>query len=321
MTNFGVIHIRISDHSLIFLQRKISVPRSEPKLINKRNFKNYNVDAFRSDLAACLANLTPTIQDPNDRWSEWKDRFLAVADMHALQETKKVRSVNSPWITKNIRQKMRHREFLKKKAIQAKSKHYHQAYKKERNELNKLIKKTKVEYFTNQINSCEKNPKEMWKIINKLTNKTSKITNISEINQNGNRVTDDATIANTLNEYFSEIGPKLASDLSQSSRSPESYLLPCKLRFQIQNVTTHEVFKSLSKLKTSKSTGYDGIPNKLLKDASDIIALSLVHTFNASIMTGIFPNDLKVAIISPIHKSGCKTQCNNYRPISVLSAV
>ena len=83
----------------------------------------------------------------------------------------------------------------------------------------------------------------------------------------------------------------------------------------------HEVFKSLSKLITSKSTGYDGIPNKLLKDASDIIARSLVHIFNASIMTGIFPNDLKVAIISPIHKSGCKTQCNNYRPISVLSAV
>ena len=37
VTNFGVIHIGISDHSLIFLQRKISVPKSEPKLINKRN--------------------------------------------------------------------------------------------------------------------------------------------------------------------------------------------------------------------------------------------------------------------------------------------
>ena len=38
-------------------------------------------------------------------------------------------------------------------------------------------------------------------------------------------------------------------------------------------------------------------------------------------MTGIFPDDQKIAIISPIHKSGCKTKCNNYRPISVLSAV
>ena len=47
-------------------------------------------------------------------WSEWKDRFLLVADMHAPQETRKVRSVNSPWITKNVRQKIRY---------------YHQAYK------------------------------------------------------------------------------------------------------------------------------------------------------------------------------------------------
>ena len=34
---------------------------------------------------------------------------------------------------------------------------------------------------------------------------------------------DDVTIANTLNKYFNEIGPKLASNSSQSS--PESYLL------------------------------------------------------------------------------------------------
>ena len=35
VTYFGVIHVGISGHSLIFLQRKISVPRSEPKLIKK----------------------------------------------------------------------------------------------------------------------------------------------------------------------------------------------------------------------------------------------------------------------------------------------
>ena len=62
--------------------------------------------------------------------------------MHAPHETKKVRSINSPWITKNIRKNMRHRDFLKKKAVETKSKHYHQAYKKESNELYKLIKKT-----------------------------------------------------------------------------------------------------------------------------------------------------------------------------------
>ena len=110
----GVIHIGISDHSLILIQRKISIPRPEPKLIRKRQFKHYNVSAFRSDLAACLVDLTSTIQDPNDMWSEWKDRFSLVADTHAPQETRKVRSVNSPWITKRIRQTMRHRDLRKR---------------------------------------------------------------------------------------------------------------------------------------------------------------------------------------------------------------
>ena len=111
----GVIHIRTSDHSFILIQRKISIPRPEPKLNRKRQFKRYNINAFISDLTACLVNLTSTVQDSNDMWSDWKDRFLFVADIHAPQETRKVRSINPPWITKRIRQTTRHRDYLRKK--------------------------------------------------------------------------------------------------------------------------------------------------------------------------------------------------------------
>jgi hypothetical protein len=38
-------------------------------------------------------------------------------------------------------------------------------------------------------------------------------------------------------------------------------------------------------------------------------------------LTGVFPDNFKVAIISPIFKSESKLECNNYRPISVLSVV
>jgi hypothetical protein len=89
----------------------------------------------------------------------------------------------------------------------------------------------------------------------------------------------------------------------------------------MQNATVIDVHKILSSIDVSKSTGHDGISNKLLKDSADIIAYSLTLIFNTSINTGIFPNDFKTAIISPIHKAGCKTECNNYRPISILSSV
>ena len=52
---------------------------------------------------------------------------------------------NSLRITKRVRQKNApNRDFLKKKAVQTKSKHYDQGYKERHNELKKLIEKPKL---------------------------------------------------------------------------------------------------------------------------------------------------------------------------------
>ena len=263
----------------------------------------------------------PLTNDPDELWNEWKRIFLTVADKHAPPITRRVRSEYAPWITKDIKNMIHHRDFLKRKAAKTGSQQLHDAFTKVRNKLNKLIKRTKADYFTKSLNKCENKPKQMWKTINKLTNKKSKTTIITEVKQENQSVTDDSSIANTLNTYFNEIGTNLASNMEQSTSAPESYLPNCNSQFKMQNVTVSEVHKILSSIDVSKSTGHDGISNKLLKDAVDIISYSLALIFNTSINTGIFPHDFKTAVISPIHKAGCKTECSNYRPISVLSSV
>ena len=55
--------------------------------------------------------------------------------------------------------------------------------------------------------------------------------------------------------------------------------------------------------------------------AANIVAPSLTQIFDKSIHSGIFPADWKLARVSPIFKKGDKTDMNNYRPISVISAV
>ena len=42
----GVDHVGMSDHSLIYIHRKIAIPRKQPKIINTRQFKHFNVDAY-----------------------------------------------------------------------------------------------------------------------------------------------------------------------------------------------------------------------------------------------------------------------------------
>ena len=115
----GVIHPGISDHSLIYIQRKISIPRNDPKVIKTRQFKHYIVNNFKSDIFIYLHNgiFWDTMLDPNIMWKKWKTIFLSIADFHAPETTKKVRSEYAPWITNNIREVMKQRDFLKKKQL------------------------------------------------------------------------------------------------------------------------------------------------------------------------------------------------------------
>jgi len=74
-------------------------------------------------------------------------------------------------------------------------------------------------------------------------------------------------------------------------------------------------------LPTNKSTGLDNIPCRLLKEAAPDITTSLKAIFDRSIETGVFPDDLKKAKVTPLHKANDNENLENCRPISVIPAV
>ena len=74
-------------------------------------------------------------------------------------------------------------------------------------------------------------------------------------------------------------------------------------------------------MKNDKSPGYDSYNAKFLKLCSPVISPVLCDIFNKMVISGIYPDDLKVAKAVPIYKSGDTTKCTNYRPISVLSII
>ena len=56
-----------------------------------------------------------------------------------------------------------------------------------------------------------------------------------------------------------------------------------------------------------------------MKDAREFIAHPLKLIYNSSLEDGVFPDIWKLVRVTPIYKSGPRTDLNNYRPFSVIS--
>ena len=90
------------------------------------------------------------------------------------------------------------------------------------------------------------------------------------------------------------------------------YLHPCD---------NYEIIAAIDKLDPNKSSGYIDIPIILIKLSKFIIADAIRRAFNYFLENGIYPDILKVAKVTPVHKGGSQSDLGRYRPISVLSPI
>ena len=74
-------------------------------------------------------------------------------------------------------------------------------------------------------------------------------------------------------------------------------------------------------LKSSKACGPNSIPSRILDDVSDKLIEPLTEIVNMSLKEGVFPTLNKEARVCPTFKKGDRFQCENYRPISLLSNI
>lgn len=72
-------------------------------------------------------------------------------------------------------------------------------------------------------------------------------------------------------------------------------------------------------MKHNSASGPDEVKPKPLKEVSGVVAVPLAHICNLIMTTGEFPDKMKQARVSALHKGGSFDDLNNYRPISILS--
>ena len=235
-----------------------------------------------------------------------------------------------------------YRSNLENKFYKNPSTENNKAYRKHKNYCSKLYKKERRNYYANLSHDNITDNKKFWKTVKPfLTDKGNSKQNIVLV-QNENIISTDDSVAETINHFFSNAvssldipnNPFLLSEsnaddpissiISKYCKHPsivkiKEMIKPTEFRFK--EVSHLEILNELNELNPKKSTPFKNIPIRLLKENTDICGTVLQNIINNEIKNNNFPDELKLADVTPIFKKGDKTNAKNYKPVSVLPPV
>jgi len=320
----GILYSDISDHLPIFV---IGYNAISEKITRKKNFvekrkeTQQTIDSLIFDLSKEQWREIFSVEDANLSYQNFLHKLSYCIDKN-MPLIKKRDNINikQPWITQGLMQSILTRNRLFKISLRKPTTENKDRYKRYRNRLTTLIRVSRKRYYSNKIESNQGNVKVLWQTINDLLKSKKKVCP-DVIVENGNEITDSHSIATAFNNFFVNIGPRLASTIHSNVNFRDYLFNGTENSLFFIPTNENEILDIVRSFKMSKSCGYDGISVFLLKKISHCLASPLVHICNLSLSTGIFPDSLKIAKVIPIYKKDDSTQIKNYRPISLLPVI
>lgn len=323
----GLFITDISDHLPVFyISRDYANTMTETKYLEKkvRNINSDSIAKFKQKLAHESWTSTIPAADVNARYDEFLQKFKLLYEEQFPIRIKKIKIFNSqckPWVTEAIKKSINTKDRLYKKWLKTRAVDIFNSYKKYKNKLTSIIRAAKEKYYQERFLAAQSNIKKTWSLIKSVTNgHISKSENIKEILVNNKPVNNQPQIANEINKFFVNIGTDLASKIPAVSGCYLDYLRQPSgtASFFSTPTTPQEIIDIAHNLQPNKASGCDDISPKIIKCVITEIAGALTDIFNESLLNGTFPNSMKLAKVTPIHKGDDRRLMSNYRPISVL---
>ena len=144
------------------------------------------------------------------------------------------------------------------------------------------------------------------------------------LDENKNLISDPRKIVNVFNDHFSTNGTKVQQKIPVEHGNFEDYLNKCDKNgklyinpdgssFFLGPTVSDKISKIIDSLDSSKSTGPNGIIVFLLKSVKDFFSIWLSKLVNLCFETGVFPDILKLAKVSPLHKNDTVNDTVNHK--------
>ena len=326
--NIGLLATDISDHFPIVATinihaKKMCINDPYPYI---RDYRNFNREAFNESLSDFN---DITTQSLDSRFFNLNKHLLSCINKHIplRKRTKKeMKFALKPWISKGLKRSIIEKQRLYRlsrlnqpgKNLRVKK------YNRYKKKLQKALFAAQNKFYSEKIEACQNQSKDLWKIINEITQrkkKTKSVINRLKL-ENGKFTENSAEIANALNRYFVEVGINLAEKLSPVTKSFDTYLDPDKSpveTFFINRTNPEEVFRIINSFSSSMCEDPDQTCPKIYKLGAESLSLILPTLINDCFDAGHFPSPLKIGKVIPIFKGDDEVEMGNRRPITITS--
>ena len=316
----------LSDHlpCVTILENEVQIKKSKKK-VTSRDLRPKHVESLKSDISKLLYTNDIT-QDTNQYFKNFHDDLCKIIEQNCPIRTRmvpchKFRSL--PWITPGLLKSMGQSKRLYQQFLSNPSDQQSVCkYKEYRNMLNKVKRVCKTRYYQDKCVEYKRNTKKLWQLINNVIHKSNDKSDVIDcIKANNIEIYGKTEISNKFGEYFSQLGETFANKIRKSRIPIDTYLSVITRNSKsifTSPTNEFEIRRLIGALPNKKSSGHDNIDNVLLKQIAVEIAPILADIFNQSLLSGVFPDIMKLAEVVPLFKNKDRMVTSNYRPISLL---
>ena len=321
----GLLISDIGDHLPVFAvfqnYTKQKNETKEYKIV--RDLTPQSIQNFKQDLNRVNWNYMYSLSDPNIAYDMFLQQYIDLYNDNCPNKRVKVKNKNNnkPWLTKGLRNACKKKNLLYKKFITHRTKEAENKYRIYKNKLVNIIRSAKKIYFHNQLEMQKHNIKGTWGVINRIIKGEQRKPDIPKYFENENDKLDNIEqIVDGFNKYFVNVGYNLAKaiDNNRITTNPSDAICSVVNSFYLSPTNAKEIINVVNKFQAKMTKDTNDIDMKLIKETILEIAQPLTFICNLSFQTGIFPDAMKTARVTPIFKHGDKHTFSNYRPISVL---
>ena len=280
--------------------------------------------------------------DPNKNYSFLTREFSKIVEKHAPLRKKIIRANHAPFKNKELRKAIYARSRLHNKFCKSPSKENKALYKKQRKKCVSLRRKSIKKYFNDITNYGIATNRNFWNLIKPFLTNKRHLNHQDIIIFDGKKIiTNETKLVEVFNNHYINIVEKSSGKKSRhvardNNIESKRIAIQVIIRYfenhpsikQIQEnfqhhhirsipyTTTEEVKKLLKEVNAKKASGFGKISPKLVKLAARVLAAPLSKTINNSISKGVFPNEAKIALVSPLDKkTPDKNSVLNYRQL------